>query len=323
MSRLQATKNKLLVILGPTSSGKTHLAVHLAAEFNGEIISADSRQVYRGMDVGTGKDLKEYKVKSRKAKGKSLDIPYHLIDVADPKEFFDLARFKKLAEQAIEDILERGKLPILAGGTGLYLQAVVDDYKLSNIAADESLRKKLEKKTAPELYQELAAINKKFAEKLNNSDRHNKRRLIRYLEIQKQGGVRAERGAGKFDCLIIGLERSKKELGEKIEARLRQRLENEDLIGEVRRLHRAGVSWQRLESFGLEYRFVSRFLLKKIGYDEMFEQLNRAIRRFANRQLTWFRRWERQGKTIHWLKDGKQAETILKKFIKLTSAPKA
>jgi len=309
----KSKKLKIIVILGPTSSGKTKLAVQLAAEFNGEIISADSRQVYRGMDVGTGKDLEEFKVKSEKLK--VIQIKYHLIDVVNPNQEFNLAMYKRLAEAAIEDVVKRGKLPILVGGSGLYLQAVVDNYQLSNVASDVSSRKKMEKKTAADLYRELVRLNKKFAEKLNNSDRQNKRRLIRYLEIQKQGAVSLKQGAEKYDTLIIGLNRSKKELDERIETRLLQRLEKEDMIGEVKKLHRAGVSWERLESFGLEYKFVSRFLQKKISYEEMVGQLNRAIKRFARRQLTWFRRWERQGKSIHWPMKKSEVDKYIKDFI--------
>ena len=319
MSRLKEENNQLVVILGPTSSGKTRLAVELAAKFNGEIISADSRQVYRGMDIGTGKDLREYKILNIKNK-KYIDIPYYLIDVVEPNQEFNLAMYKRQAEEAIEDVHRHGKLPILVGGSGLYLQAVVDNYQLSNVAADDILRNKLEKKTVQNLYQELAKLNKKFAEKLNHSDRHNKRRLIRYLEIQKQGVASLKRGDEKFDSLIIGLTLSKKELGERIKARLLERLEKEDMIGEVSKLHREGVSWQRLESFGLEYKFVSRYLQKKITYEELVEQLNRAINRFARRQLVWFRRWEKQGRVIIWIKNGKngvgEIEKLISKFSK-------
>jgi len=314
---MSMVKHKLIVILGPTSSGKTRFAVQLATKLNAEIISADSRQVYRGMDVGTGKDLAEYsaKFKVKSSKLKVTQIKYHLIDVVNPNQEFNLAMYKKLAEKAIEDVHRRGKLPILVGGSGLYLQAVVNNYQLSHAGADESLRKKLEKKTVEALYQELVLLNKKFAEKINNSDRHNKRRLIRYLEIQQQGSARMNKEAEKYNSLIIGLTRSKKELDERIKARLLERLEKEDLAGEVRRLHREGVSWQRLESFGLEYKFVSRFLQKKITYEEMVERLNRAIKRYAQKQLTWFRRWEKQGKVIHWVKKQTAVEKLIKDFI--------
>ena len=318
MSSLKARKNKLIVILGSTSSGKTKLAVELAVKFNGEIISADSRQVYRGMDVGTGKDLAEYsaKFKVQSSKLKVIQIPHHLIDVVNPNQEFNLAMYKKLAEAAIENVLKRGKLPILVGGSGLYSQAVVDNYQLNNIAADNVLRKRLEKKNIGELYQLLVKANKKFAEKLNNSDRHNKRRLIRYLEIQQSGKTILRRSADKYDALIIGLNRTKKELDERIKTRLLLRLEKEDLVGEVRNLERGGVSWKRLEFFGLEYKFVSRFLQEKITYEEMVDLLNRAIKRFARRQLTWFRRWEKQGKKIYWLQENTQAEILVKKFLK-------
>ena len=164
-TKQNSTLPAIVVILGPTASGKTSLGVKLATEFNGEIISADSRQVYRGMDVGTGKDLVEYG-----------DIPYHLIDVADPKEVFDLAQYKKMAEEAIEDILKRGKLPIIVGGSGLYLEALVDNYDLSNVKVNQGLRDKLEENTISELLEKIKQANLEFYNKINPSDRANKRR---------------------------------------------------------------------------------------------------------------------------------------------------
>ncbi|MCK4553871.1 hypothetical protein KAU19_02830, partial [Candidatus Parcubacteria bacterium] len=178
--------NKIIVILGPTSSGKTGLAVKLAYKFNGEIVSADSRQVYRGMDVGTGKDLDEYLVRGvRHHIGcrTPYRIPYHLIDVVSPNTVFSLAKYQRLAYKAIDNILSRGKLPIIAGGTGLYLQAVVDNYNLSKIKPNKKLRERLKKLGAEKLFKKLQELNKKFADRLNESERKNKRRLIRYIEI--------------------------------------------------------------------------------------------------------------------------------------------
>ena len=311
--------NKVLVILGPTSGGKTGLAVKLALKFDGEVVSADSRQVYKGMDIGTGKDLAEYVVKSKVKSQRSRVVPYHLIDVADPKKQFDLAKYQKLAFEAIDDILSRGKLPIVAGGSGLYLQAIADSYRLSNIGENKKLRKELEKLDAQMLFKKLLKLNKKFAEKLNDSDKKNKRRLIRYIEInlsKQLSNVNCQMSIVKYDFLIIGLNWPRQILCERIYQRLVDRLEKEDLVGEIKRLHQEGLSWKRLESFGLEYKFVSQYLQKKMSYEETVEKLNIAIRQFAKRQMSWFRRWERQGRKILWLKKPDQAEKVVEKFLK-------
>ena len=320
---------KIVVILGPTASGKTTLGVKLAKEFNGEIVSADSRQVYRGMDVGTGKDLKEYG-----------DIPYHLIDVADPKEVFDLAQYKQQAEAAISDIISRGKLPIIVGGSGLYLEALVDNYDLPMVKPNVDLRAELEAKTLEELQNILETKNKVFFDKLNNSDRNNKRRLIRYIEISNNVIARSEatwqsrgdeeiatlpepvlsvaertRDDRKYNALLIGLAWPKEVLAQRIERRLKERLDKEDMVEEVKGLHDAGVSWQRLEAFGLEYKFISQYLQEKIDYETMFTKLNIAINQFAKRQMTWFKRWEKQGRKIVWENDLEAVKGEIKKFI--------
>jgi len=313
-----AEKPKIIVILGPTASGKTGLAVRLAARYRGEIVSADSRQVYRGMDIGTGKDLDSYTLTAKSYKLKAKQIPYHLIDVADPKETFDLAKYKEQAEVAIEDIIKRGKLPILVGGSGLYLQALVDDFKLSKKSADKELRKILEKMTVAELYEKLKSSNPGLAEKINQSDRGNKRRLIRYVEIVSAGAktLGEKNREGRYDALILGLDRPVAELNQRIEYRLLERLEKEGMIAEVRRLHDEGVSWRRLESFGLEYKFISQHLQGKYDYNEMVEKLNIAIRQFARRQRSWFRRWERQGRKIELINSFKTAEKLTETYIK-------
>lgn len=306
-------KNKILVILGPTSGGKTGLAVKLAYKYNGEIVSADSRQVYKGMDIGTGKDLDEYEFEVR---GKKVKIPYHLIDVVKPNTKYSLASFQKQAFKAIDDILSRGKLPIIAGGTGLYLQAVVDNYNLSSAKPDKKLREKLEKMSSDKLFIEIEKINKKFAEKLNDSEKKNKRRLIRYFEILKKGKAGENKLKGKYEYLLIGLTWPRKELCDRIYKRLTNRIERESMIEEVKRLHKEGVSWKRLESFGLEYKFVSRHLRGKLKYDEMVEKLNIAIRQFAKRQMTWYKRWEKQGKKIYWTRDRKKINKLISDFLK-------
>ena len=314
-------KNKIIVILGPTASGKTSLAVKLAYKFNGEIVSADSRQVYRGMDVGTGKDLCEYEIKHKNTKTQKqevIKISYHLIDVVSPNTRFSLAKYQKLAYKAIEYILKRGKLPIIVGGTGLYLQAIVDGYKLSQVSPDKKSREKLEKLDVNELFKKLRKLKPDFANRLHESDKKNKRRLIRYIEICKdtECPIGHSVSGADYDFLLIGLTWPREILLERIYKRLVEWLENEDMIGEVERLHKQGVSWKRLESFGLEYKYVSLYLRKKLDYKEMIEKTNISIRRFAKKQMSWFRRWERQGAKIYWVKDIGEAEKLVKKFLK-------
>ena len=299
-----AKKPKVLVILGPTSSGKTDLGVKLAAAYNGEIISADSRQVYRGLDIGSGKDLSAYRQGKQK-------IKYHLIDVIDPSETFDLAAYQSLANQAIKDILRRKKLPILVGGSGLYLQALVDNYHLNKIPGNNNLRRKLEKLSAVQLFDKLVALNSEFARRLNNSDRHNPRRLIRYLEVIQNRGEINRRQESPYNFLVVGIDCSDAALRERIVYRLLVMLEQEGLIAEVHRLHQEGLSWERLLSFGLEYRFVVRHLLGELSYTELVDKLGTAVYRFAKRQKTWFKRWEKQGRKIFWIKKPEQIEKIL------------
>lgn len=309
---MSSKKAKIIVILGTTASGKTTMGVKFADEFNGEIVSADSRQVYRGMDIGTGKDLEEYEFNGKK-------IPYHLIDVVDPNKKFSLADYQILAYKAIDDILERGKLPIIVGGSGLYIQSIVDGYQLSNSKPDKRLRAELEKKSAIELFEKLKKINPGFANKLNNSDKNNKRRLIRYIEINsdrtkpdvfKNNFVSQK----KYNFLLIGLTWPTEILYKRIHDRLIERLEKEDMISEVDHLHESGVSWKRLESFGLEYKFIAWYLQEKIDYETMVEKLFIAIRQFAKRQKSWFKRWEKQGAKIHWSKELRGAKDMLKDF---------
>ncbi|MEI8360659.1 MAG: tRNA (adenosine(37)-N6)-dimethylallyltransferase MiaA [bacterium] len=300
-------KIKLIVILGPTASGKTKLAVTLAGQFNAEIVSADSRQVYRGMDIGTGKDLDEYK-----------EIKHHLIDVVDPQAQFTLADFKNQADSAIKEIVARGRVPMLVGGSGLYLQAVVENFLLAvNDGPDKALRANLELKAKEELFELLTQKNKVFAERLNNSDKNNKRRLIRYIELQDLEG-NASQSIGshpeKYDCLIIGIMPDREIMEAKIKRRLVTRLEDEDMVGEVEGLRRQGVSDERLKAFGLEYRFITEYLEEKFTYEELIERLNIAIRQFAKRQITWFKRWEKQGQKIFWIKDEAEAIKLIKEF---------
>jgi tRNA dimethylallyltransferase len=291
-------KNKLIIILGPTASGKTKLAVTLAKIFNSEIISADSRQVYKGMDIGTGKDLKEYS-----------PVRHHLIDVASPKTQFSLAQYQKLAYLAIDDIIRRGKTPFLVGGTGLYLSSVIDGYQLTDVKPDKTLREHLSTRTL----EQLQTLVKKYKIKLNHSDFNNKRRLIRIIEKVKKNvryTLQASRQS-KYNCLILGIKFPKNIIDKRIDQRLIHRLEKEKMIEEVKKLHKNGVSWKRLEGFGLEYKWIAYYLQKKISYDEMMAKLSIAINQFAKRQMTWFKRM----KKIRWLKNKNQAEKIIKKFL--------
>lgn len=295
--------DKVLVILGQTATGKTKLAVKLAAKLNGEIISADSRQVYKGMDIGTGKDLQDFKI------GKKA-VKYHLIDVISPKSRFDLARYQKMAYRAINDVLRRGKLPIIVGGSGLYLQAIVDGYQFDSAKPELKKRKQLEKLSIKKLYSLLYKKNRKTALSLNESDRQNKVRLIRKLEsanIKKINNIE-----NKYEYILVGIKVPKTELEKKIKSRLLYRFEKQKMADEVKKLHKRGVSWKKLESFGLEYKFISQYLQGKLEYREMVEKLNIAIRQFAKRQATWFRRWERQGRKINWSKSPDKIIKLIK-----------
>ncbi len=317
---------KLLVILGPTAVGKTKLAVKLANAFGGEIISADSRQVYKGMDIGTGKDLDDYIIEMPNAKKKKsnksqipnskniVKIPYHLIDVVSPKTEFNLAKYVKLAKKAIAYVQKRGKLPILVGGSGLYLQAVVDGYDLTGVKPDKELRAKLENMSVEKLQKILCKLDRNY-----NGNLKNKRYLIRYIEIVKQTGQPLKKllvkQGSEYDCLVLGLKFPREEIKKRINKRLTRRIEHEGLVEEVARLHKEGVSWKRLESFGLEYKFVSQYLRGRIDKDEMAAKLKIAIHQFAKRQLAWFRRWEREGRKIEWMPSFRNACRLAKKWL--------
>lgn len=329
---------KVVAILGPTASGKTKLAVRLARQLNGEIVSADSRQVYRGLDIGSGKDLDDYIVEVKKNEttkgGGEVKIPYHLIDVASPKRQFDLARYQKLAFKAISQILQKGKLPIVCGGSGLYLQCLIDNYQLQDRAKpDLKLRNELEKLTVLELQNKIKKSVQDKQPSLNQSDWHNKRRLIRYLEnmychpddpaltgdegphhlMRTSGILPLTQGRGqsdnKYTWFIIGINPGQAELAKRIKRRLKERLTKEDMMGEVKRLRSSGLSWKKLENFGLEYKFIAQYLQDKLTYEQMRAQLYRAICQFAKRQLTWFKRMEKQNHHIFWLKSNELSKS--------------
>ena len=288
------TKHNLLVILGPTASGKTGIAVRLASEIGGEIISADSRQVYRGMDLGTGKDLSEYEVGGR-------FVPYHLIDVIDPREEFNLFAFQRAFAAAYREVRNRGKAALLVGGTGLYLESVILKYPLRAVPEDPDLRERLaglDMEALRDFYFSMTDVIPH-----NRTDLDDRDRLIRAVEIARHGGRDPagveEETLDAVSPLTVGIRWERGELRGRITRRLRDRLDA-GLIEEVRALKDGGVSWERLDAFGLEYRYIARYLRGRLSEREMFRSLETKIHQFAKRQETWFRRMERKGVAIRW-----------------------
>lgn len=278
----------LLTILGPTASGKTSLAVSLARKLSGEVISADSRQVFRQMDIGSGKDLHEYG-----------EIPYHLIDILEPGAEFSVFAFQRLFIQAFEEITALGHLPVLCGGTGLYLDAALRGYRMVEVPEDQILRAELAAKDD----QKLAAMLHELApSQHNSSDLTDRNRTIRAIEIarHKSKNLQETEPFPAIRPLIIGIRWDRTELRKRITARLRQRLES-GMIEEVQGLHDGGIPWERLEYYGLEYRFVAGFLQGRTNRNDLFQKLNAAIHDFAKRQETWFRRMEKNGVVINWV----------------------
>ena len=286
---------KLLTITGPTACGKTSLAAELAYQLGGEIISADSRQVFRGMDIGTGKDLADYHIHD-------TDIPYHLIDIHDAGYEYNVYQFQNDFIRAFNDIVGRGRQPILCGGTGMYVEAVVKGYQLADAPIDPEFRQRMEAYSDEELTARLASLIKLH----NHTDTETRDRLLRALEIQEYRLQHPDAYPHMPDMehLIIGVSYPREKVVERIGIRLRQRLE-EGMVEEVQRLLDSGVPAERLLRYGLEYKHVTRYLRRECSYEEMYENLYTDIRRFSKRQMTWFRRMERQGIPIHWI-DGTQ-----------------
>ncbi len=295
------SSKKIIAILGPTASGKSALAVKIAKKFGGEVISVDSRQVYKGMDIGTGK------IKKEEMKG----VPHYLLDVASPKRRFTVAQFQKLAKKEIEKIFKKGKIPILCGGTGFYLWVLTHQVSIPKVKPDWKLRKKLEKKPAKELFEILKKLDKDRAKTI---EKENKRRLIRAIEIAKKLGkvppLKTE--PLPYPILFLGIKKSKDELRKLIRKRLLKRLK-EGMIEEVKKLKESGISWKRLEEFGLEYEWVAKYLQGKINYKEMVKNLQKDIEDFAERQMTYFKKYFPQ--TI-WIKNYKEAKEKIKEFLK-------
>ena len=291
---------KMITILGPTASGKTPVAAHLAVAVGGEIISADSRQVYRRMDIGTGKDLADYRLV---VDGSAVDIPYHLIDICEPGTKYNLFQYQQDFYDAYQDIQSRGAVPILCGGTGLYIEAVLKGYKLSPVPQNPELRQQLEGKSLDELTQMLTALKAKTGSNMHNkTDVDSCQRAIRAIEIETYNleNPVPRRELPPVDSLIIGIDIDREKRREKITRRLKARLE-EGMIDEVKQLLDEGIPADDLIYYGLEYKFVTEYIIGKTTYDEMFTRLEIAIHQFAKRQMTWFRGMERRGFTIHWI----------------------
>lgn len=294
-------KPKIIVILGQTASGKSSLAVDMAKKFGGEVVSADSRQVYKSLDIGTGKIMRP------QMKG----VSHHLLDVVTPRKRFTVENYKRKADRVIEEIIERGRLPILCGGTGFYIQAVVDGIEAPPVKPDESLRKRLSTKSALGLFSILKKLDPRRAEEIGQS---NKVRLIRAIEIARTlGKVPEIRSKPKYDVLQIGIKTDDEELKKKIKKRLLARLK-QGMIEEAERLHKKGLPWKRMRELGLEYSYLALLLTGKISREDFIERLNSAIWHYARRQKTWFKRDNR----IKWFsikeKDGIERE--INKFLK-------
>lgn len=287
---------KMITILGPTASGKTSLAAALAARIDAEIISADSRQVYRGMTIGTGKDLDDYR------QGDRL-IPYHLIDICEPGTKYNLFQYQQDFHLIYNNIVARGVRPILCGGTGLYIESVLKGYALSPVPQNRALRDKLADKSLAELTEMLEDLKHRNHSVMHNrTDVDTAQRAIRAIEIETYNLEHPtdNRTLPPIDSVIIGVDINREERRRKITQRLKQRLE-EGMVDEIRQLLDRGIAPENLIYYGLEYKFVTEYVIGKTSYEEMFRQLEIAIHQFAKRQMTWFRGMERRGFTIHWI----------------------
>ena len=306
---LPTDMKKMITILGPTASGKTPLAAALACALpqvdgtvGGEIISADSRQVYRRMDIGTGKDLVDYRTVVN-GQCSMVNVPYHLIDIAEPGTKYNLFQYQQDFFDAYNNIIGRGKTPILCGGTGLYIEAVLKGYQLSPVPQNPELRQRLEGKTLDELTQMLTELKAQTGSNMHNkTDVDSCQRAIRAIEIEEYNlhTPTPKRELPPIDSLIIGVSIDREARREKITRRLKARLE-EGMIEEVKGLLAEGIPVEDLIYYGLEYKFVTEYLVGRLTYDEMFQRLEIAIHQFAKRQMTWFRGMERRGFTIHWI----------------------
>ncbi len=288
----------MIVILGHTAGGKTSLAARVAARLDGEVISADSRQVYRGMDLGTGKDYGDYRVGGR-------DIPYHLVDILDAGEAYHVYRFQQDFAKVFREIEGRGTLPVMCGGTGLYIESVLRGYRMLHVPPDPGLREELKGCSMEELQEMLVSMGPVH----NTTDTESRKRLIRAIEIARYQQEHREvtPDLPRLEPLVVGVRYDRDTRRARITQRLEQRLE-EGMVEEVRRLLESGVPAETMEYYGLEYKYLSRYVRGLIRYEEMFSGLNTAIHRFAKRQMTYFRGMERRGIPIRWLDGGLSAE---------------
>lgn len=312
-------KQTMITILGPTASGKTSLAAALAAAFpihmagqEAEIISADSRQVYRRMDIGTGKDLTDYEVDGQ-------HIPYHLIDIAEPGTKYNLFQYQQDFHVAYDDIRSRGKQPILCGGTGLYIEAVLSGYQLSPVPQNQALREALADKSLAELTAMLLELKHKSGSTMHNhTDVDTAQRAIRAIEIETYNieHPTSERQLPPIDSIVVGINIDRDLRREKITRRLKARLD-EGMADEIRALIDEGIDPEDLIYYGLEYKYITEYVVGRLSYEEMFRQLEIAIHQFAKRQMTWFRGMERRGYTIHWIDATLPMEQKVEQILKL------
>lgn len=298
----------MITIIGPTASGKTTLAAHLAASYIAEgqpteILSGDSRQVYRGMDIGTGKDLCDYTVTNPLSADDIINVPYHLIDICNPGEKYNIFEYQQDFMTAYNDCQSRGVLPILCGGSGLYVESVIREYNLSPVPKNEALREEMSHKSMAELTAILTDLKER-----NNSDMHNKtdvdspQRAIRAIEIETYNldHKTEDRYFPPIDTVVIGVDIPRDERRSKISSRLKARVD-EGMVDEIRRIIDSGVDPEDLIYYGLEYKYVTEYVIGRRTYDDMLHHLEIAIHQFAKRQMTWFRGMERRGITIHWV----------------------
>lgn len=289
---MRLTKNKVLIVIGPTATGKTDLALDLAKRFNGELVSVDSRQVYQGLDIGTGKfPGNEVEIKIGEGFWEMDGIKVWMLDVVSPKRRYDVSKYSRQARKTIDEIIARDKLPILVGGTGLYLRALVDGLSKSLIPINKKLRGELEKLELLKIQQKLQLLFPTFFESLNNSEMNNKRRLIRHIEkILSQPKEKSKVSSLQdFDILKIGLTANKDNLNKRIDLRVDKRIDL-GMIEEVSSLMKDGLSLKRCNELGLEYKIISKFLAEKLTKDEMINLLKTKIHQYAKRQLTWFKK---------------------------------
>ncbi|TKG95956.1 tRNA (adenosine(37)-N6)-dimethylallyltransferase MiaA [Puteibacter caeruleilacunae] len=301
-------KYNMVTILGPTASGKTGVATNLAYRLNGEVISADSRQIYRGMDLGTGKDIEEYVVND-------TPIPFHLIDIVDAGYQYNVFEYQRDFVKAFDDVISRDKFPVLCGGSGMYVEAVLKGYKLIQVPHNEELRDKLANKSL----EELTTILESYKSQLHNiTDVENHKRALRAIEIEEyyKTNPDIDNYYPEINSLVIGVKYDRESRRRRITERLKQRLD-EGMVQEVQVLLDKGISPEALIYYGLEYKFLTKHLIGELTFDEMFNALNIAIHQFAKRQMTWFRKMERNGTKIHWLDGYASMDEKMERIIKL------